>query len=363
MGICVTDSGIVVTLDNRKSKLCGFLLKQWHHMAMGTPRLSKDPDEPIERKDRIRHGIMMIFFLIGVGAVLSFGIFLANGYRKDDLLSTKTRSYHYVHKRPMPFPNVYVCNNFPTPGLHDYPKHVNCSRFSFSFTETPQPCKQPFVKTDVQVANRTCLLYSNQEAYSRTDTWRLTVAVGGQSTIETPWKGAFMILRDPDDGHSIDENIVASSRWSVLSPRRYLLIHLEKEVIYKLVEGPSSHYYSDDRTNRTRYIVATPESAPLDYPGMGNSTVVIDLLYRSFEETHRHELYLRTIPQLLAGLGGAASWLGICMRAGALVFGIFSLLAYCCTKNRGERQQLLDREEQESCIQLSIQEGNLEKRE
>lgn len=280
----------------------GKLLKD---LAVGKSGYSTTSEVAKTVEDKWQHSTLIIAFLGGIVAALVCAGKVSQTYAKDKLLCRNGRSFEYDHEETLQFPDVCVCNNVVN--STGYPRNVGCFYFPFSFTEQhPPQCKTPFVKENLTIAKRSCLLYGNQTAQKeRLDTMRIVIEVGNESNVEEPYRGAFMILKDPTERLTTTiDDYAAAARWQILSPKTYYLIHLEKEIISMT---KASSPIDDDQDQTTRYDAVSAVSAPLAFQGMNKSTVVIDLLYRSFDVVHRHDYPLRNRYQLLAELGGAST--------------------------------------------------------
>ena len=289
------------------------------------PTIQKHPPHGV----RAAHLVRVIAFIAGIVAALVFIGWTVYNYVDQDLLDREARWYEVKQLKDPLFPDIYTCNNVPVSGSSNhttdlFPKDQGCFRTSFSSEENPQPCRNPYVRKNLSVANRSCLLYQGEIAHSLADILRIVVDVGNESTVNTPWEGAFMFLKYPDGDVTVSLSDAASSRWYILSPNRYYLVRI-KERRYPIHTSSNSLAYDE---GVFQYEVMTPEAAPLQsiMPNMSETTVVIDLLYQTFTSLQIHHYELRTLSNLLTSLGAAAGWFSFVLVAGVISAAILKCI-------------------------------------
>ena len=201
-------------------------------IALGISKYSTIEESPKDPKDVCANIFRTIAFYFGIGGKIVFMVIVLVTALQNNVLDRYVRSYEVKYMSSIPFPNIYVCNNYdPSPRSSDYPIDRGCTvSVVEQFPGMKSPCMAPYVKKDIRVFNISCLLYGNQTALSKAYTLRINVDFGNGTSATTPWAGGFLLLRDPIYGDDIDEETFSSSRWHILSSNVYYLFHLELEL-------------------------------------------------------------------------------------------------------------------------------------
>jgi hypothetical protein len=315
--------------------------KLFKDIALGTAKYSTIEEDPGKLEDIASNWSRFVAFYLGILAAGGLMAYILTFSFQNHVLDRFLSSYEVHHMSSIPFPNIYVCNNYdPSVNSSGYPKDRGCTVSVVQrFPGTKRPCISPYVRKDIRVFNIRCLLYSNQTALSKAYTLRIIVDFGNGTSVTTPWAGGFLFLRDPKYGDDIDEAAFSSSRWYILSSNAYYLFHLElvlrsKNKDFEVEEEDRNALADYDRTQ-------SPDSAPLaidrQWLNGSSSNIIVDFVFRTFTIKHNHEYRLRTLVDLAVDMGGAIS----VVTSTAFIFG--QLLAYfvkcLCKRRRNPRHE------------------------